>query len=68
MVSEKSFFETDFGVTFGVFTCFDILFYEPVMHLINKGIKNFIFPVMWTSELPFLTGLAMLVSFFESDK
>jgi hypothetical protein len=38
------------------------------MHLVNKGIKNFIFPVMWTSELPFLTGLARLVSFFEIDK
>lgn len=53
--AELSTFETDFGVTFGNIVCFDILFYEPAMRLVQMGIKNFIFPAMWTSELPFLT-------------
>lgn len=53
--AELSTFETDFDVTFGNIICFDILFYEPAMQLVQKGIKNFIFPALWTSELPFLT-------------
>lgn len=57
LLAERSSFETDFGVTFGMLTCFDILFYEPVMHLIKKGIRNFVFPAMWTSELPFLSAV-----------
>lgn len=52
-----SIFETDFGIKFGMFTCFDILFQRPALELIEKyGIKHFIFPTMWFSELPFLTG------------
>ena len=52
---ELSVFETDFGVTFGQFVCFDLLFYEPAIELIKIGIKNFIFPAMWVAELPFLS-------------
>lgn len=54
-IAELSTFETDFGVTFGNIICFDILFHDPAMQLVQMGIKNFIFPGMWTSELPFLT-------------
>lgn len=53
--AEFSIFDTDFGVTFANIICFDILFYEPAMQLVQQGIKNFIFPALWTSELPFLT-------------
>lgn len=49
-------FKTDFNVTFGIFICFDLLFEEPITSLLNNGIRNFIFPTMWYSELPFLTG------------
>lgn len=52
---EISVFKTDFGVTFGQFVCFDLLFYEPAIQLIKMGIKNFIFPAMWVAELPFLS-------------
>ncbi|KAF2885341.1 hypothetical protein ILUMI_20810 [Ignelater luminosus] len=53
-----SIFETDFGIKFGMFTCFDILFRRPTLELIEKhNIKHFIFPTMWFSELPFLTAL-----------
>lgn len=54
LTAELSTFETDFGVTFGNIICFDVLFFEPAMQLVQMGIKNFIFSAMWTSELPFL--------------
>ncbi|KAH8327511.1 hypothetical protein KR067_004939, partial [Drosophila pandora] len=50
-------FETDFGVTFGHFICYDILFYSPAHQLIREqGIKDFVYPTMWFSQLPFHTG------------
>ncbi|XP_065082277.1 vanin-like protein 1 [Ochlerotatus camptorhynchus] len=55
-------FDTDFGVTFGVFTCFDLLFAEPALELVKHGVKDFVFPAMWVSEPPFLTA----VQIFES--
>lgn len=53
--ADLSTFDTDFGVTFGQFICFDLLFQKPAMQLVKNGIKNFIFPAFWTSELPFLS-------------
>lgn len=50
-------FTTDFDETFGIFTCFDIIFDTPTLELVRQGVKNFIFPTMWFSELPFLTAL-----------
>lgn len=49
-------FETDFGVTFGLFTCFDLLFARPPLELVKRGITDFLVPAMWTSEPPFLTA------------
>ncbi|KAJ8984124.1 hypothetical protein NQ317_017334 [Molorchus minor] len=44
--------------SFGIFTCFDILFDEPALNLTkNLGLMNILFPTMWFSELPFLTAL-----------
>ncbi|XP_017064077.1 vanin-like protein 1 [Drosophila eugracilis] len=55
---ELSTFETDFGVTFGHFICFDILFYTPAHQLIEEqGITDFVYPAMWFSQLPFLTAV-----------
>lgn len=50
-------FTTDFNVTFGQFICFDLMFGEPALHLINAGIKDIIFTTNWYSELPFLTAV-----------
>nr|XP_022908825.1 vanin-like protein 2 [Onthophagus taurus] len=53
-------FTTDFGVTFGTFICFDILFEEPGEVLVRKlGVKHFVYPTMWFAEAPFLTALQM---------
>ncbi|KAH8273044.1 hypothetical protein KR018_002256, partial [Drosophila ironensis] len=55
---ELSTFETDFGVTFGHFICFDILFYTPAHQLIEEqGVTDFVYPAMWFSQLPFLTAV-----------
>ncbi|XP_052872684.1 vanin-like protein 1 [Anopheles cruzii] len=49
-------FETDFGVTFGHFICFDMMFNQPALDLVALRVTDFIFPTMWFSELPFLTA------------
>lgn len=49
-------FETDFGVRFGHFICFDLMFNQPALDLVHLGVTDFIFPTMWFSELPFLTA------------
>nr|CAD7412792.1 unnamed protein product [Timema cristinae] len=55
---EISIFETDFGVRFGIFTCFDIIFQAPAVELVRKfNITDVIFPAKWFSELPFLTAV-----------
>ncbi|XP_037935091.1 vanin-like protein 1 [Teleopsis dalmanni] len=57
---ELATFDTDFGVTFGHFICFDMLFYEPSMVLINElNITDIIYPTYWFSELPFLTAVQL---------
>ncbi|XP_052873330.1 vanin-like protein 1 [Anopheles cruzii] len=55
-------FETDFGVRFGVFTCFDILFSQPTLQLIKQGLRDFVFPAFWTSEPPFLASTQIFES------
>ncbi|KAH8361269.1 hypothetical protein KR200_012105, partial [Drosophila serrata] len=50
-------FSTDFGVTFGHFVCFDMLFYKPSQELVEQlGIRHVIVTKMFNSELPFLTA------------
>lgn len=49
-------FRTDFNVTFGVFTCFDLVFHYPANALVERGVRNFVFPTMWYSRIPYLSG------------
>ena len=50
-------FNTSFGVTFGTFTCFDILFCDPPLELLNEGVRNFVFPTAWGNSYPFYTSI-----------
>ncbi|VEN39431.1 unnamed protein product, partial [Callosobruchus maculatus] len=51
-------FKTKANDTFGIFTCFDIMFDVPTLNLTrNMHVKNVIFPNHWFSELPYLTAL-----------
>ena len=52
-------FTTKFGVTFGMFTCLDILFESPAMNLVDNGVKNFVYTTFWGSQFPALVSIAV---------
>ncbi|KAG8319695.1 hypothetical protein J6590_086319 [Homalodisca vitripennis] len=59
-IPDYSWFDTDFGVRFGIFTCFDILFKEPTATLLREqNITDFVYPTAWFSELPFYSVCAV---------
>eukprot|EP01079_Euglenida_sp_SAG-EU17-18_P003668 gene3668-4093_t len=49
-------FATSFGVTFGVFICFDLMFYYPAAELVAIGVRDFAFPTDWTNVPPIVTA------------
>ena len=54
---EYAIFETPFG-TFATIICFDILFKEPAVTLVEKyNVRNFILPTAWRSILPEMSGI-----------
>ncbi|XP_076280181.1 vanin-like protein 1 [Lasioglossum baleicum] len=51
-------FDTDFGVKFGTFICFDILFPVPALNLTRQlGVTDIVYSTAWFSEAPFLTAV-----------
>lgn len=51
-------FDTDFGVKFGTFICFDILFWTPALNLTRElGVTDIVYSAAWFSEVPFLTSV-----------
>ena len=57
-------FDTPFAGRFGVFTCFDILFYNPAVELVEKlGIRQLVFPTAWYNHLPLLDSVQFHRSF-----
>ncbi|ESO89938.1 hypothetical protein LOTGIDRAFT_218395 [Lottia gigantea] len=58
-------FETPFG-KFGTFTCFDILFKEPAITLIEQfNVTNIVFPTAWMDALPLLSSIQFHSAFAE---
>lgn len=58
--NESVTFETDFGVTFGIFTCFDITFNHPALTtLADPKVTDIVYPVAWFSHLPFIQALSI---------
>ena len=60
-----------FGVRFGVFVCFDMLFPDPPMSLLDLGISHYVFPVCLHPclSLEFSTFLTFsLFSFINMNK
>lgn len=49
-------FNTPFGV-FGMFTCFDIIFHDPTIDLLNLGVRNIVFPTAWMDAPPLLSAV-----------
>ncbi|GCC22541.1 hypothetical protein chiPu_0000929 [Chiloscyllium punctatum] len=70
-------FNTSFAGRFGIFTGFDILFYEPAVSLIeNYGVNQIVFPTVWLNQLPLLSAVqfhqafaaAFGISFFAANQ
>ncbi|XP_044026936.1 biotinidase-like [Siniperca chuatsi] len=47
-------FETPFAGRFGLMICFDILFHDPTVALVERGVRQLIFPTAWMNQLPLL--------------
>ena len=58
-------FSTSFGVTFGTFTCFDIL---SITCSQLSGIHNFIFPTAWGNNYPFYMSIAIQQSWSRKNR
>ncbi|XP_019118202.2 biotinidase [Larimichthys crocea] len=50
-------FNTPFAGRFGLLICFDILFYEPTVTLVEKGVRQLIYPTAWYNTLPLLDSI-----------
>ena len=61
-------FNTSIGVTFGTFTCFDMLFNSPSFDLVREGVKNFLFTTFWGSEFPSLISTMVQQSWSRVSK
>ncbi|XP_050717381.1 biotinidase-like [Eriocheir sinensis] len=48
-------FTTDFGVTFSLQVCFDIMYESPGVANVEAGVRNVAMSTAWVDELPFLT-------------
>ncbi|XP_074542888.1 biotinidase [Halichoeres trimaculatus] len=47
-------FDTPFAGKFGLLICFDILFQEPTVTLVEKGVRQLVYPTAWMNQLPLL--------------
>uniref|UniRef100_A0A8D0GCW7 Biotinidase n=1 Tax=Sphenodon punctatus TaxID=8508 RepID=A0A8D0GCW7_SPHPU len=57
-------FDTPFAGKFGIFTCFDILFYEPAVSLVKKyNVKQVVYPTAWMNQLPLLSAVEIQQAF-----
>ncbi|KAM6900024.1 biotinidase [Xenentodon cancila] len=50
-------FDTPFAGRFGLFICFDILFHDPTVTLVERGVRQLIFPTAWMNQLPLLDAI-----------
>ncbi|KAL0962051.1 hypothetical protein UPYG_G00335100 [Umbra pygmaea] len=50
-------FDTPFAGRFGVLTCFDILFHDPTVKLLEQGIRQMVYPTAWMNQLPLLSAV-----------
>ncbi|CAJ1066330.1 hypothetical protein EPR50_G00150070 [Xyrichtys novacula] len=50
-------FDTPFAGKFGLLICFDVLFYKPTIALVEKDVRQLIFPTAWFNTLPLLDSV-----------
>lgn len=56
---EVSTFDTAFGVRFGMFICFDIMFGAPEQTAVERGVTDFVFSSWWVNFPPLLLATQM---------
>uniref|UniRef100_A0A3Q3LW19 Biotinidase n=1 Tax=Mastacembelus armatus TaxID=205130 RepID=A0A3Q3LW19_9TELE len=56
-------FDTPFAGKFGLLICFDILFHEPTVTLVERGVRQLIFPTAWMNQLPLLDSIQFQQAF-----
>ncbi|KAM8758483.1 biotinidase isoform 1-T1 [Rhynchonycteris naso] len=57
-------FDTPFAGRFGIFTCFDILFFQPAVGLLRDAeVKHIVFPAAWMNQLPLLAAIQIQSAF-----
>ncbi|XP_014440578.1 biotinidase isoform X2 [Tupaia chinensis] len=57
-------FDTPFAGRFGIFTCFDILFFEPAVRLLrDPEVKHIVYPTAWMNQLPLLAAVEIQKAF-----
>ncbi|XP_037380515.1 biotinidase isoform X2 [Talpa occidentalis] len=57
-------FDTPFAGKFGIFTCFDILFFEPTIRLLRDfEVKHIVYPTAWMNQLPLLAAIQIQSAF-----
>ncbi|KAG9333164.1 hypothetical protein JZ751_013422 [Albula glossodonta] len=57
-------FDTPFAGRFGVLTCFDLLFAEPAVGLVERaGVRQLVYPTAWMNQLPLLAAVQWQRSF-----
>ena len=61
-------FNSSFGVTFGIFICFDITFMHPIQNLLNQGIQHFLFSTWWYNSEPIFTATMFQQAFSRKFK
>jgi predicted amidohydrolase len=49
-------FDSGFGVTMGMFVCFDLDFAAPVLELVERGVQDFVFASYWVNQPPYSTA------------
>ncbi|XP_047502867.1 biotinidase-like isoform X2 [Penaeus chinensis] len=63
---KEAIFTTDFGVTFSLQVCFDILYGGPgTSNVVERGVTDVIMSSYWVDELPFLAAPQMWQSWSE---
>ncbi|KAM4856246.1 biotinidase isoform X1 [Urocitellus parryii] len=57
-------FDTPFAGRFGIFTCFDILFFDPAVRLLrDPEVKHVVYPSAWMNQLPLLAAIEIQKAF-----
>jgi pantetheine hydrolase len=53
---EVRYFNTDFGVRFGMLICFDLMFDDQIRRLKQLGANNFVVSMWWSNAPPWITA------------